>query len=189
MAESRLLPCNFYSWPSVLSLELIQRHTAVYVWINRSTNSCGCYLFPVAAAAAELGLGLDEMKKIIKALITVSLVDFDWKTSEIVVRRWCAFHKFNTPAAKSMFWRDVNRIESVRLKKVVLDGAFVEKNDDFKSVVKSKTCRPTQSNKTQIKSNAQTRAREPDSRDDHWKTIAEAVYLQRHKRSLGGGAG
>lgn len=124
MADSRPLPCNFWSWPKIADLLLDQKAIAAYIFTNRFTTACGCYEFPRRLIAGELGLTEAVLEEAIRQFCGLNLVAIDKGTAEVFVVDWFRFHKFSTGPQVANFWRSRDKIQSPRLKKLVVDKSL-----------------------------------------------------------------
>jgi hypothetical protein len=124
VADSRPLPCNFWSWPKIVDLLLDQKAIAAYMFTNRFTTACGCYELPRRLVAGELGLTLTVLEEAIRQFCVLDLVAIDKGTAEVFVVDWFRFHKFSTGAQVTNFWRSRDKVQSPRLKKMVVDKSL-----------------------------------------------------------------
>ncbi len=120
MAESRLVPTNLLSWPRIKDLLPDQKLIAYYLWASRFSNSCGCYEIPFELSAVEMGLSELALVEAIRELERRGLVMFDHATGEVFVLDWYRFHKFSSGAQQSQLRQSLAKIQSDRLKKIVI---------------------------------------------------------------------
>ena len=125
MAEARPLPCNFWSWPRIVDLLLEQKAIAAYLLTNRFTTSCGCYELPRRLAASELGLTQVVLDEALRQFCNLDLIAVDDVSGEVFVLDWFRFHKFNTVAQLVNYWRSKDKIQSQKLKKLVVDKSLL----------------------------------------------------------------
>jgi hypothetical protein len=121
MAESRPLPCNFWSWPRIVDLLLDQKAIAAYLFTNRFTTACGCYELPRRLVAGELGLTPAVLEEALRQFCYLELVAVDEASGELFVLDWFRFHKFSTGAQLVNFWRSKDKIQSTKLRKLVVE--------------------------------------------------------------------
>ena len=119
MADSRPLPCNFWSWPRVVSLLLDQKAIAAYLFTNRFTTACGCYELPRGAVAGELGVTIPVLEEALRQFCGLGIIEVD--ETEIFVLDWFRFHKFSSGPQLMNFWRSRGKIQSPRLQELVLE--------------------------------------------------------------------
>lgn len=123
MAESRLLPCNFWSWPAISPLLLEQKAILTYLWTCRFSTACGGFEFPTRLAAAELGLTDPVFCEALCQFKGLGLIDFDETTSEVFIVGWFRFHKFTTGPQVMNFLRSKNKINSPAIQKRVTEAS------------------------------------------------------------------
>lgn len=119
MADSRPLPCNFWSWPRIVSLLLDQKAIAVYLFTNRFTTSCGCYELPRGAVAGELGVTSHVLEEALRQFCGLGIIEMD--ETEVFILDWFRFHKFSSGPQLLNFWRARDKIQSAKLQRLVID--------------------------------------------------------------------
>lgn len=124
MAESRLLPCNFWSWPSTSSLLLDQKAILIYLWTSRFSTSAGGFELPVKLGAAELGLTEPVLLEALRQFQQLELIEFDQSTNEVFLIGWFRWHKFNTTPQIVNFISAKKKIQSSRILKLVVDSSI-----------------------------------------------------------------
>ncbi len=137
MADYRPLPCNFWSWPRVVDLLLDQKAIAAYLFTNRFTTACGCYELPRRLVAGELGVTPAVLEEALRQFCHLDLVELDVTSGEVFVLDWFRFHKFSTGPQLVNFWRSRDKIQSLKLKKLVVDKSILA--GVSQTVVKGKT--------------------------------------------------
>ncbi len=115
-ADSRPVPTNLLSQLTVCDLLPDQKLILLYLWMNRFTNSAGCYELPTTMAAAELSLKESSLINALEEFERRGLVHFDKTTGEVFIERWFSFHSFKKTIALQCLFRDVEKIKSERLK-------------------------------------------------------------------------
>jgi hypothetical protein len=129
----------------------------------------------LAPAAVELGLSVDALLHSLSTLQQVHLGEFDRQTSEVLVLRWQAFHRFRSSAQQALFWRDVEKIQSQRLRDLVLENCEVPRP----ATKNQKSGTYPLTNKTELNvTNSRARAREPhqvDPRAGHFQRVGAAL--------------
>lgn len=123
MAESRPLPCNFWSWPAVAPLLLEQKAILAYLWTSRFSTACGGFEFPVRLAAAELGLTDAVLSEALRQFHGLGLVVLDDATSEVFVVGWFRFHKFTTGPQIMNYVRSRDKIQSKKIHDCVVEAS------------------------------------------------------------------
>lgn len=140
MTDARSTPCSILSWPRVTSLLPDQKLIIYYIWSNRFANSAGCYLLPLAPAAAELSLSEAALKEALADFQRRSLIEMDATTGEIFIIAWFRFNKFPAGARQRVLLQDVKKIESPKLRKLVEKA--IENSVDITNPENSTTCAP-----------------------------------------------
>lgn len=125
MAESRLLPSNFWSWPGVVNLLLDQKAILAYLWTSRFSTACGGFELPVRLAAAELGVTEPVLVEALKQFQALELVEFDESTCEVFIKGWFRFHKFGSGPQVQNFLRSKAKIQSSKILKLVVESSSV----------------------------------------------------------------
>lgn len=137
-AESRPVPTNLLTQLTVSDLPPEHKLTLLYLWMNRFTNSAGCYELPVNMAAAEIGLKESVFSNAIEELVGRGLIDFDAITTEVFIERWYSYHSFKKPIAIQCLIRDVNKINSERLKNIIsikINSLNINTNNNKKPLI------------------------------------------------------
>jgi len=127
--ESSLVPTNLNEWPACESLLPDQRLIFSVLWANRYVGCAGAGQIPLRAFSATLGLSPDALKGGLQDLARRDLILWEEATAEIFILAWFRFHKFKTPLAQKILVAAIKKIESARIKDVVIE--------------KSKSCLPT----------------------------------------------
>lgn len=68
MAEIRILPTIFFAWPRIGDLITQQKFICSYLWVNRNTDACGCYLFPISVVATEMSMSENSLPDVLDEL-------------------------------------------------------------------------------------------------------------------------
>lgn len=119
MAESRLVPCNLLAWPRIRDLLPDQKLMVIALWAI-SPSSAGCWLLDVPSFAAQTSIQLTACLEGVKEFQRRGLLEFDEATGEIFVVDWFRFHKFPPGPRQRLLRNDVDKIQSERLKHIVL---------------------------------------------------------------------
>lgn len=117
--DARSVPCQLLSWPAVVNLLPEQKMVFSFLWFNHFSNSAGCYLLPLAPAAAELSLSPASLSEALSEFERRGLVERDETTGEILVSAWFRFNKFPAGPRRRVLLDDLKKIESQRLKIIV----------------------------------------------------------------------
>jgi len=142
VAEIRILPTNFFSWPRVRDLITQQKFICSYLWVNRYTDACGCYLFPISIAAAEMSMSEDSLPDALDEFEQRGLIEFDEETGEILIVDWFRWHRLNArsrPLVKRGIGKIMSSVLKIRAKELYFLHDQVNK--------KSRTYPPTQQKK------------------------------------------
>ncbi|UKV76644.1 hypothetical protein FOC29_20140 [Burkholderia vietnamiensis] len=113
--DTRGVPCNFLSWPSIVNLLPDQKFIGTYLFFCPDANACGCFFFSRPRAAADLSLSVDALDEALREFERRKLVLLDRETGEIFVLDWPRWRNFKTPAARGALWASIDRIKSPRL--------------------------------------------------------------------------
>jgi len=113
--DTRAVPCNFLSWPSISNLLPDQKLIGVYLFFSPDANACGCYFLPRPRAAADLSLPVDALEEALREFERRKLVAMDNDTGEIFVLSWPRWLNFRTPSARGALWTSIDRIKSTKL--------------------------------------------------------------------------
>lgn len=146
MAEIRILPTNFFAWPRVRDLITQQKFICSYLWVNRYTDACGCYLLPISAAAAEMSMSENSLPDALDEFERRKLIEFDEETGEILIVDWFRWHRLNA-RSRPLVERGIGKIISSVLK-IRAEELYVLHDQVNK---KSRTYPSTQQNRTQQK--------------------------------------
>lgn len=116
--DTRAVPCNFLSWPTVANLLPDQKFIGMYLFCSPDANACGCY-FLFRPRAADLSLPVAVLEEALREFERRKLVARDQETGEIFVLSWPRWMTFKTPAARGALWPSIDRIKSPKLSTLV----------------------------------------------------------------------
>lgn len=122
MREKTILPTNIMDWPRVAPLLPEQKLIYLGCWLGGGwMRTCGCGMMPLRPFAASVGLSPEALATGIANLCDkgVELLAYDQETSEVFVMDWFRFHVFRGPVAINIAHRDIQKISSERLKKLI----------------------------------------------------------------------
>lgn len=125
--ESSLVPTNLLNWPRVESLLPDQRLILIWLWASPCLNSAGCGTVYIKPSAATLGLDPAALRGGLQTLQDAGLVDIDQDTGELFVCDWFRFHKFRSPIQSRNLESDIKKIDSPRLKRLILEKSTTYK--------------------------------------------------------------
>lgn len=120
MAGDRvIIPTNLLSWPRVENLLPDQKLIVYALWANRFINCSGCYELPLAMFSVSVSIKEQAVEGALQEFKRRELVDLDEITGEIYVLDWLRFHSFKTGKSLAIYWRQVDRVQSKRLKEII----------------------------------------------------------------------
>lgn len=86
-----------------------------YLYFCPDANACGCYLFSVERAAADLGMTPTLLYDALDEFTRLGLISRDKETGEIWMIDWPRWHSFTTPQAGGALWSAISKIQSRKL--------------------------------------------------------------------------
>ena len=117
--DRTIIPTNLMSWPRVENLLPDQKLIIYALWANRFQNCCGCFQLPIAMFSVSVSIKERAVEDALQEFKRRELVDIDDKTGELYVLDWLRFHTFKTPRSLGIYWRQVDRVQSEKLRKVI----------------------------------------------------------------------
>lgn len=108
--ESSLVPTNLLDSPRVAPLLPDQKLILIALWAAPYINSAGAGVVPHRPFSSTLGLSQEATKTGLKNLRDAQLILLDENEEEIFILDWFRWHKFGSPAQKSMLKIDLDKI-------------------------------------------------------------------------------
>lgn len=124
MRESSLVPTNLLNWPRVARRLPEEKLIFAALWFAPWMSCAGYGELPLCPFAASLGISPDSTETGITNLEKAGLVFFDGLTAELALDGWFRFHRFKTPTSKTMLKREIAKIRSEVIKKIVSEKSF-----------------------------------------------------------------
>lgn len=136
MSESRYVPMNLQSGSKVRDSLPDQKLIIYHLWATAS-NDAGCFEPDLGGWSGHLSLTVDSLKSALADFEKRGIISSDHETGEIFINDWFRFHKFENGVRKNMLASAINKIQSQKLKKLVL--AKKEEMDIKNGVIPLKT--------------------------------------------------
>ena len=136
MGDSRLVPRNLMSGSKVWNFLPDQKLIIYHLWATAS-NDAGCFEPDLAGWSGHLSLTVDSLKSALADFEKRGIISCDYETGEVFILDWFRFHKFENGVRKNMLASAINKIQSQKLKKLVL--AKKEEMDIKNGVIPEKT--------------------------------------------------
>lgn len=86
-----------------------------YLYFCPDANACGCFLFSVERAAADLSMTPTSIYDALDEFTKLGLISRDKETGEIWIIDWPRWHSFATPQAGGALWSAISKILSRKL--------------------------------------------------------------------------
>lgn len=134
--DRTIIPTNLMSWPRVENLLPDQKLIVYALWANRFQNCCGCFQLPLSMFSVSVSIKERAVEDALQEFKRRELVDMDDKTGEIYVLDWLRFHTFRTGKSLAIYWKQVDRVQSERLREVIHSKSALfnltrEKSDSY----------------------------------------------------------
>ena len=136
IGDSRLVPRNLMSGSKVWNCLPDQKLIIYHLWATAS-NDAGCFEPDLGGWSGHLSLTVDSLKSALADFEKRGIISSDHETGEIFINDWFRFHKFENGVRKNMLASAINKIQSQKLKKLVL--AKKEEMDIKNGVIPEKT--------------------------------------------------
>jgi hypothetical protein len=151
MAESRLVPSNLLAGYRIRNLLPDQKLIVYHIWAT-SPSDAGCFEPDIAGWSGHLSITPQALIEALVAFSILGLIAQDNITGEIFIIDWFRFHKFDSAIRRNMLKRSVSKIQSKKLKDLVLEK--INEIDTKIGVIlnKSTTCDPKESKPNETKS-------------------------------------
>lgn len=120
MVESRLVPSNLMAWPRVRDLLPDQKLIVYHLWAT-CPSAGGCFLVDLGAFEGQLSITVAALQGTLAEFQRRGLVLLDEETGEVSIVDWFRFHKFDTAPRRRLLEDAVSRIQSPKLRKLVLE--------------------------------------------------------------------
>lgn len=125
MRESSLVPTNLLSWPPVARRLPEEKLILAALWFAPWMSCAGYGELPLCPFAASLGISPESTETGITNLEKAGLVFVDGLTAELALDGWFRFHRFKTPTSRTMLKREIEKIRSEAIKKIVSEKSLI----------------------------------------------------------------
>ncbi len=119
MRESSLVPTNLLNWPRVARRLPEEKLLILALWSAPWMSCAGYGELPLCPFAASIGISPESTETGISNLEQAGLVFFDAHTVELALDGWFRFHRFKTPQSKKILEREIEKIHSSIIKRIV----------------------------------------------------------------------
>lgn len=119
MRESSLVPTNLLNWPRVARRLPEEKLIFSALWFAPWMSCAGYGELPLCPFAASIGISPESTETGISNLEQAGLVFFDAHTVELALDGWFRFHRFKTPQSKKILEREIEKIRSSIIKRIV----------------------------------------------------------------------
>lgn len=123
MAESRPLPCCYWTQRKTMILVPSARMLGAYFWTCSETTAAGCYEVHLGTVAVRTGYDESTIGTHLQQLISAQHIAYDPDTWEVFVLDWFRFHKFESAAQKRNLRIAISSIKSKKLLELVVKSS------------------------------------------------------------------
>lgn len=119
--ESSLVPTSLLDWLVCASLSPEQKLILLWLWACPYISAAGVGFVPIRPAAASLGLTSEALSDGLANLNVLELIQIDYTTSEIFIKDWFRFHKFEKGIQKANLESAIKKVQSENIKTEVIN--------------------------------------------------------------------
>lgn len=122
MAIFRKIETTFWSEDAfVLDLEKEKKFFYIYLLTNPNVNQSGCYEISKRTMSFQTGFTIQELDELIKFFTEAGKIEYDSKTSEILVKNWLKYNGSDSPKVIKNIVENVEKIKNSDFRKYCMN--------------------------------------------------------------------